>query len=317
MNENTDKKSIAKQYYEGGNSPLSDVEWDALYDGLEEIGYTPDSGVRHAFPLMSLKKTFVEDELALWVASHEGQEVIATPKLDGSAVSILYDKGKFIRATTRGNGKIGIDVSNKMELMVPSKINLTKKVQIDGELVAPKSIPNARNYAAGSLNLKLVRDFAKRRNELRFVAYDMKPHGFIESWHALLEWLYSLGFSTVLSVDSEEYPTDGEVFRLDNIPYWEKQGFTSHHPKGSLAFKVQKEGVITTLSRVEWQTGKSGVVTPVAILSPIMIGDALVSRATLHNMAHIEELGLEIGCQVEVIRSGEIIPRIVRRVEEK
>ena len=88
-------------------------------------------------------------------------------------------------------------------------------------------------------------------------------------------------------------------------------------PRGSLAFEIQKEGVVTYLSNVEWQTGKSGVVTPVAILGPVMIGDALVSRATLHNMAHIEELGLEIGCNVEVIRSGEIIPRIVRRVEEK
>ena len=79
------------------------------------------------------------------------------------------------------------------------------------------------------------------------------------------------------------------------------------------AFKEQKAGEITTLKDVEWQTGKSGVVTPVAT-EPVMIGDAVVQRATLHNMAHIEQLGLEIGCQVEVIRSGEIIPRIVRRL---
>ena len=204
-----------------------------------------------------------------------------------------------------------------MKFLVPEKINFAKKVQIDGEVVAPITIPNARNYAAGSLNLKLVRDFIPRCNELRFVAYDLRPHGFIESWAVLLNWLESLGFSTVHSVDASQYPTDGEVHRIDNIEYWTKQGFTSHHPRGSLAFKIQKEGVVTYLSNVEWQTGKSGVVTPVAILGPVMIGDALVSRATLHNMAHIEELGLEIGCNVEVIRSGEIIPRIVRRVEEK
>ena len=84
-----------------------------------------------------------------------------------------------------------------------------------------------------------------------------------------------------------------------------------------MAIKEQNAGEITTLKDVEWQTGKSGVVTPVAILEPVVIGDALVQRATLHNMAHIEQLGLEIGCRVEVIRSGEIIPRIVRRVEEK
>jgi len=316
MSENTNKNSIAKKYYEGGNSPLTDAEWDALPED-NNVGYTPDSGVRHSFPMMSLKKTFDEDELLSWITSHEGQEVVCSPKLDGSAVSILYDKGKFVRATTRGNGKIGVDISNKMKFLVPETINFHKKVQIDGEVVAPISIPNARNYAAGSLNLKLVRDFIPRCNELRFVAYEMKPHGFIESWTVLLSWLEGLGFSTVNSVDASQYPTDGEVHRLDDIEYWSKQGSTAHHPKGSLAFKVQKEGVVTTLSRVEWQTGKSGVVTPVAILSPVMIGDALISRATLHNMAHIEELSLEIGCHVEVIRSGEIIPRIVQRVEEK
>tara|TARA_B100000579_G_scaffold311659_1_gene261246 strand:+ start:2165 stop:3115 length:951 start_codon:yes stop_codon:yes gene_type:complete len=316
MSENTNKKSAARMYYEGGDSALTDAEWDALYED-ETVGYTPDNGVRHSFSMLSLKKTFDEDELGSWIASHEGQEVVCTPKLDGSAVSLLYDRGKFVRATTRGNGKVGVDISNKMRFLVPEKINFTKKVQIDGEVVAPITIPNARNYAAGSLNLKLVRDFIPRCNELRFVAYDLRPHGFIESWSVLLSWLEGLGFSTVYSVDASQYPTDGEVHRIDNIDYWTKEGFTSHHPRGSLAFKIQKEGVVTYLSNVEWQTGKSGVVTPVAILGPVMIGDALVSRATLHNMAHIEELGLEIGCNVEVIRSGEIIPRIVRRVEEK
>ena len=316
MNENTNKKTAARMYYEGGDSTLTDAEWDALY-GDEVVGYTPDDGVRHSFSMLSLKKTFDEEELIAWIASHEGQEVVCTPKLDGSAVSLLYDRGKFVRATTRGNGKIGVDISNKMRFLVPEVINFHKKVQIDGEVVAPITIPNARNYAAGSLNLKLVRDFIPRCNELQFVAYDLRPHGFIESWSVLLSWLDGLGFSTVHSVDASQYPTDGEVHRLDNIEYWTKQGFTSHHPRGSLAFKIQKEGVVTYLSNVEWQTGKSGVVTPVAILGPVMIGDALVSRATLHNMAHIKELGLEIGCNVEVIRSGEIIPRIVRRVEEK
>ena len=316
MSENTNKKSAARMYYEGGDSLLTDAEWDALYED-EEVGYTPDNGVLHSFPMLSLKKTFDEDELGSWIASHEGQEVISSPKLDGSAVSILYDKGKFIRATTRGNGKIGVDISKKMRFLVPETINIHKKVQIDGEVVAPITIPNARNYAAGSLNLKLVRDFIPRCNELRFVAYEMRPHGFIENWSVVMNWLEGLGFSTVNSVDASLYPTDGEVYRIDNIKYWSDQGATAHHPRGSLAFKIQKEGVVTCLSNVEWQTGKSGVVTPVAILSPVMIGDALVSRATLHNMAHIRELGLEIGCQVEVIRSGEIIPRIVRRVEEK
>ena len=296
---------------------MTDPEWDALYDGLEEIGYTPESGVPHKYQMYSLQKTFDNEELENWLrVKHEGQLVTCTPKLDGAAVSIMYRDGNLSSALTRGNGKIGLDILNKIQYLVPTKINYLKEIQIDGEVVAPTSIPNARNYAAGSLNLKDPLEFKARCNELRFVAYDMRPY-FIESWVDVLYMVESFGISTVYSIDASLYPQDGRVFRLDDTKYWSEQGFTAHHPRGSLAFKEQKDGVITTLKDVEWQTGKSGVVTPVAILEPVMIGDALVQRATLHNMAHIEQLGLEIGCKVEVIRSGEIIPRIVRRVEEK
>ena len=296
---------------------MTDPEWDALYNGLEEIGYTPESGVPHKYQMYSLQKTFDNEELENWLrVKHEGQLVTCTPKLDGAAVSIMYRDGNLSSALTRGNGKIGLDILNKIQYLVPTKINYLKEIQIDGEVVAPTSIPNARNYAAGSLNLKDPLEFKARCNELRFVAYDMRPY-FIESWVDVLQMVESFGISTVYSIDASLYPQDGKVFRLDDTKYWSEQGFTAHHPRGSLAFKEQKDGVITTLKDVEWQTGKSGVVTPVAILEPVMIGDALVQRATLHNMAHIEQLGLEIGCKVEVIRSGEIIPRIVRRVEEK
>lgn len=296
---------------------MTDPEWDALYDGLEEIGYTPESGVPHKYQMYSLQKTFDNEELENWLrVKHEGQLVTCTPKLDGAAVSIMYRDGNLSSALTRGNGKIGLDILSKIQYLVPTKINYLKEIQIDGEVVAPTSIPNARNYAAGSLNLKDPLEFKARCNELRFVAYDMRPY-FIESWVDVLAMVESFGISTVYSIDASLYPQDGRVFRLDDTKYWSEQGFTAHHPRGSLAFKEQKDGVITTLKDVEWQTGKSGVVTPVAILEPVMIGDALVQRATLHNMAHIEQLGLEIGCKVEVIRSGEIIPRIVRRVEEK
>ena len=94
-------------------------------------------------------------------------------------------------------------------------------------------------------------------------------------------------------------------------------GHTAHHPRGAFALKEQKEGVHTELLDVVWQVGKSGVVSPVAILSPVEVEGAVVSRATLHNIEYIRSFGLEIGCKVEVIRSGEIIPRIVRRVDQK
>jgi DNA ligase (NAD+) len=101
---------------------------------------------------------------------------------------------------------------------------------------------------------------------------------------------------------------------VDKYAYYKEMGFTAHHPRGAYALKTREKGVVTELLDVVWNTGKSGVVAPVAILEPINIGGATISRATLHNIGFINQLDLEIGCSVEVIRSGEIIPRIVRRV---
>jgi DNA ligase (NAD+) len=112
------------------------------------------------------------------------------------------------------------------------------------------------------------------------------------------------------------YPQDGIVFRIDEYERFNGLGYTAKHPRGAFALKERKSGVITKLLDVEWQVGRSGVVSPVAILQPVIIGEATVARATLHNIKYIQELNLDIGCLVEVVRSGEIIPRIVRRVYE-
>ena len=155
------------------------------------------------------------------------------------------------------------------------------------------------------MNLKDTNEFLERN--VNFVAYDMQPSHLLR-WTGTMEYLFLMGFATVEHVQKDVYPTDGQVYRMNENKEFDKQGYTSHHPKGAFALKEKKEGVITKLLNVEWQTGKSGVVTPVAMLEPIMIGDALVSRATLHNIDYINSLNLEIGCKVEVIRSGEIIP---------
>jgi DNA ligase (NAD+) len=124
-----------------------------------------------------------------------------------------------------------------------------------------------------------------------------------------------MGLNVVTRFKADDYPTDGIVFRLKSNVKFDELGHTSKHPRGAFALKEQAAGVITTLEDVKWQVGKSGVVSPVAILTPVMIGDATVGRATLHNIQYIRDLNLEIGCQVEVIRSGEIIPRVVRRID--
>jgi DNA ligase (NAD+) len=196
--------------------------------------------------------------------------------------------------------------------MVPEIIETDKPVlQITGEVVAPKEIPNARNYAAGALNLKSLDEFYSRNVD--FVAYSVSPCIF-DTWLGDMSVLHSFGFETVLSADCDKYPQDGIVVRVNDNEKFSQMGHTSHHPRGAYALKVRQEGVVTTLEDVVWQVGKSGVVSPVGLLTPVNIGGATVSRATLHNIAYIRELNLEIGCQVEVIRAGEIIPRVVRRV---
>lgn len=301
-----------KKYYEG-DPIISDEQFDVLADvyKFNDVGHQITDGIPHIHRMYSLQKFFdIED-------APDSKEYVSSPKLDGAAVSLVYIKGELQLALTRGDGKHGKDITDKMQHKVPTWIAgkpAGEVVQITGELVAPKSIPNARNYAAGALNLKDTNKFLERN--VSFVAYDMQPSHLLR-WTGTLEYLFISGFATVIHVQDDVYPTDGLVYRINENTLFDKQGYTAHHPRGAFALKERKEGVVTTLIDVEWQTGKSGIVTPVAILDPIIIGDAEVSRATLHNIEYIQSLNLEIGCKVEVIRSGEIIPRILRRVDEK
>jgi DNA ligase (NAD+) len=271
------------------------------------VGYKVTDAVPHTYRMYSLKKCFDLTDAPLSV-----EDCIQTPKLDGAAVSLLYVEGLLQLALTRGDGIQGRDITDKMRLLVPEEISITNLVQITGEVVAPSSVPNARNFASGSLGLNDLEEFATR--PLAFVAYGQE-RVVNRNYDATLEGLERIGFNTALSFDCTDYPTDGIVYRLRDNFEFEKMGHTSNHPRGAFALKEQKMGEITTLVDVVWQLGKSGVVSPVGILDPIEIGGATVSRATLHNIEYIRDLDLEIGCQVEVIRSGEIIPRIVRRVE--
>lgn len=299
-------EKASKAYYEG-NPIISDTEYDALADqtGFERVGYQVTDGIPHRYPMYSLQKCFDINEAPL-----DTRDCIKTPKLDGAAVSILYVAGQLSLALTRGDGKVGRDITDKMRYLVPSEIDFTGTIQVTGEVVAPSTIENSRNLASGSLNLKDMDEFRKR--PLQFVAYDMVGY-MRDSYIETLDLLEEFGFQTVLTFDHTDYPKDGIVYRLDDSIKFRELGYTSNHPRGAFAFKEQQDGVVTTLLDVEWQVGKSGVVSPVAILEPVLIGDAMVSRATLHNIEYIQELHLELGCSVEVIRSGEIIPRIVRR----
>jgi len=313
-------EKAADAYY-NGVPLLSDSEFDSLAAkyNYNSVGHVVTDGIPHLYKMFSLEKEIYKDTSCLdaRISSLRNEGRVCTPKLDGAAVSLVYVKGHFALGLTRGDGNLGRDITDKLSTIVPASIDHQGTVQITGEVVCPLSVPNARNAAAGALNLKSLEEFAER--PIQFVAYDAQAsRGHIleiEQYTELMEFLQHQGFDVVTCFDETNYPTDGVVCRVESISKYYSLGFTSHHPRGVVALKQEKEGVVTTLEDVVWQVGKSGAVSPVGILTPVFIGDAKVSRATLHNIEYIHQLNLEIGCAVEVIRSGEIIPRILRRVD--
>jgi len=298
--------------YYSGAPIISDAEFDSLVAkySYDQVGHTVTDGVPHLYRMYSLQKVFSLDDIPT-----SDTKYVCTPKLDGAAVSLLYVNKQLALGLTRGDGNLGRDITDKLALLVPPTISLRGEVQITGEIVCPSNVTNARNVASGSLNLKDIKEFEARAENLVFVAYDLNKSGLdYDEYTTILKALADQGFNAVNTFDASNYPTDGWVYRINNQKSFNKMGHTAHHPRGAFALKEQKEGVHTELLDVVWQVGKSGVVSPVAILDPVEVEGAIVSRATLHNIEYIRSLELEIGCTVEVIRSGEIIPRILRRV---
>lgn len=308
-------KHLSDAYY-NGTPEISNEEYDAL-EAVHGQVLSGTGDIKHAYRMYSLKKHYDKDGMPPIPLTN----CLQTPKLDGAAVSILYVDGDLVHMLTRGDGITGRDITNKAQhLGIPDVINLGGIIQITGEVVALSSVPNSRNYASGALNLKDLSEYYDRvlEGKIKFVAYNIQNTidcwGMEQSYSGDLRLLRDHGFETVMSAFLTDYPTDGKVFRLINKVAFNGQGFTDKFPRGAFAWKEEQESVQTVILDVEWQVGKSGKVTPVAILEPVSISDAMVSRATLNNPAYIEALDLEIGCTVEVIRSGEIIPKIIGRV---
>ena len=306
----------AKVAYYNGKPFMSDEVYDRLESQVKTFtvgAESSDNRYPHAYQMYSLQKVYEGDKYPYY----DGKTVVVSPKLDGAAVSLQYVRGELTLALTRGDGKKGMDITDKMKFLVPcgffiDEPNETKIMQITGEVVAPTTIENARNYASGALNLKDIEEFKSR--DLTFIAYGVQPYptnDYIEDMQKLSNW----GFETCLDSNYSMFPQDGDVWRVIENDYFEEIGYTSHHPRGAFAKKKRQKGVVTKLLDVVWQVGKSGCVSPVAILEPCIIGEATVSRATLHNAAIIKSLDLEIGCMVEVIRAGEIIPQVIGRAD--
>jgi len=309
---------VCKVAYYAGEPIISDSQYDALEDACSEdmsVG-TNKGRVKHLYRMYSLKKYYTDEKLPLMVLP--GTEVVKTPKLDGASLALRYVEGVFDSAVTRGDGQYGEDVThlftadNLDKLGIPKEVSFSGAYQITGELVSPIYTPNSRNYAAGALNLKDPWEFWAK--EVDFFAYGIRPY-ITDLYEEDIEFLKSHKFRVITDEETKYYPKDGEVYRMSINPLFEAQGYTSKHPRGAYAMKERSEGVKTILLRVDWETGKSGKVTPVAILDTVDIDGAKVSRATLNNPGFIKALDLHIGDAVMIERAGGIIPRIIKKAE--
>jgi len=310
-------------YYDDYAPEITDAEFDQLYDKLVAIesaqGWRDHDSptfrvggkagkVTHPYPLYSLRKVYDINEVDTFMD-------VRLPKIDGTNLSLIYTNGRLSTALTRGNGERGEDVTHLVEGItnIPTRIDThLDEVVINGECVTNKDVENFRNYVSGALGLKSAKEFAER--EIIFIAHDWLGADF--GYKARMDIVKNMGFFTVMEDDAWTYPMDGVVYRADSYAKCLRLGYTSKFPKFAVALKEREtETAITTLQDVLWVVGRTGTVNPVAIIDPVVLEDATISRVTLHNLGIIEEHNLGLGDMIQIERAGGVIPKFLRVIE--
>ena len=283
-------------------------------------------------------------------------EYVCELKYDGVALSILYEKNKLKRVITRGDGKYGDDISNNALTIktLPIKLNSEKTLDIEvrGEAFISKSnfkflnkekeknneqlFSNPRNTASGSLKLQDSSEVAKRKINCFIYSLNSEIDG-INTQEDGLNYLKKIGFNVPKTYEKcrnidevksyiekwEEkrnlldVETDGIVIKINNLEYQEILGNTSKSPRWAIAYKYKAESKITRVKEILFQVGRTGAVTPVAILEPVQIGGSIVKRASLHNHNEIKRLDVRINDYVNIEKGGEIIPKITSVLKDK
>jgi len=313
----------SKLYYDDYAPEITDAEFDQLYDKLVAMesaqGWRDHDSptfrvggkagkVTHPYPLYSLRKVYDIEEVDEFMD-------VRLPKIDGTNLSLVYTKGKLSLAVTRGNGERGEDVTHLAGAIanIPTRIDThLDEVVINGECVTNNEVDNFRNYVSGALGLKSAKEFAERN--IIFIAHDWL--GTEINYKARMNIVKNMGFFTVLEDDAWTYPMDGVVYRADSYAKCVRLGYTSKFPKFAVALKEREtETAITTLQDVLWVVGRTGTVNPTAIVDPVILEDATISRVTLHNLGIIEEHNLGLGDMIQIERAGGVIPKFLRVIE--
>jgi DNA ligase (NAD+) len=344
-----------KERYYRGRAEISDEKYDQLESELKKIdprnpvleivGFKqPESTakVEHQKKMLSLDKTYDENELVKWLEKGDSVSVF---KIDGSSCSLIYEDGHLVIAKTRGDGSFGENITkkvlyipdipkalkNKNSLEVRGEVycieenffNLSKEMQ-ELELEAPTS---QRNIVAGILGRKENVQLARY---LSFKAFDIISGDTHRREHEKLDQLKELGFdipeyeihknqktvsqriSTAKDfISSGDYLIDGLVFIYDDLKVHTELGETSHHPRYKIAFKFAGDTKIAKINEIEWGVSRNGTLTPVALIEPTELSGALIGRVTLHNFGLVQNFELKSGDKIEIIRSGEVIPKFL------
>ena len=367
-----------KLYYENNTPSISDSEYDALFKELKDLEAsfpqfaTADSPtkkvgaqsvaseftqVTHKYRLYSLDNTYNYEDLKTWYEkiqkelNRENIELVCELKIDGLAMALSYNAGKFIKGATRGNGVVGEDITENLRTIktIPKDIKFQKPLEVRGEVYMPISsfeklneirlrenkplFANPRNAAGGSV--RQLDPEVTRERDLAFFAYTGVLDSVdeeINTHFQMLELLKKQGFDVNPNIKICEnineainyckywedkrnelgYATDGIVIKINNFAYQDELGFTSRAPKWATAFKFKPEEAVTKLLDIEINVGRTGAITPVAILEPVKLAGSTVSRATLHNADEINRLDIRIGDYVWVKKAAEIIPKIIK-----
>jgi len=368
------------KYYAENNPVISDYEFDQLLKELESLEtqfpdlVTPDSPtqrvggeplegfttVEHKKTMLSLDNTYTYDELREFdervKKNVEDAHYVVEPKIDGTGVALLYEKGVLVRGATRGDGVRGDDITSNLKTIPSIPLRLREKtlknVEVRGEVYFPLKgfrkynrkqaekgeavFANPRNAAAGSLRQLDPKIVASRPLDIFIYTISFSEKDFLTHEKAI-KVLQKAGFRVnplVKKVENMEeviqycgelekkrealdYEIDGAVIKVNSLAKQNELGETTKHPRWAIAYKFAAKQATTKLKDIVIQVGRTGTLTPVAILDPVPVGGVTVSRATLHNFDELKRKDVKIGDVVLVERSGDVIPQVVKSVKEK
>lgn len=348
-----------KRLYFSGHPKISDQKFDQMEDKLRNLApnhpvlnyvgtddISSDRKIHHHLPMLSLNKTYKLDDLLQW----SGQEaVMGSWKVDGNSLSIIYEGGSISLAKTRGNGRVGEDVSDKVRWVsdIVPKIKQDLDFEVRGELYCSEHRfaelveemmalglerpSNPRNIVAGLLGRKQHIHLMRFFNFFAFDVHSDEDDLQFETECKKFKWLESQGFAIPHSrllkdhkaikqfldevkehLADGEIGLDGAVFSYNRIALHHELGSTAHHPRFKMSYKWQGQTARAKISSMTWATSRLGVVTPVAVIEPVSLSGAKITNITLHNAEHVKAYNLKPGDEIELVRSGEVIPKFIQ-----